>query len=84
MALLSVRLALSFPITSPRSASAWWSWGKVFATRLPAAALWPVEWGSPSWVAGPRSGWSVYFIGWFLLVFFKSSGEVTSDEPLKE
>lgn len=66
-ALLSVRLALSFPITSRLSASAGWSLGKVFATRLPTAALWPVWWGSPSWVAGPCSGWACYFIGWFLL-----------------
>lgn len=68
-ALLLIRLALSFPITSRRSASAGWSWGQVFATRLPTAALRPVEWGSPSWVAGPRSGWACYFIGCFLLWF---------------
>lgn len=66
-ALLSVRLALSFPITSRRSASAGWSLGKVFATRLPTAARRPIEWGSLSWVAGPCSGWACYFIGWFLL-----------------
>ncbi|CAG8863119.1 hypothetical protein PS627_00055 [Pseudomonas fluorescens] len=66
-ALLSVRLALSFPITSRRSASAGWSWGQVFATRPPTAARRPIEWGSPSWVAGPCSGWACYFIGWFLL-----------------
>ena len=69
-ALLSVRLALSFPITSRRSASARWSWGQVFATRLPTAALRPIEWGSPSWVAGPCSGWAFYFIGWLLLWVF--------------
>lgn len=27
----------------------------------------PVGVGSPSWVAGPCSGWSDYFIAWFLL-----------------
>ena len=52
-ALLSVRLALSFPITSRRSASAGWSWGQVFATRLPTAALRPIEWGQS--VVGCRS-----------------------------
>lgn len=72
-ALLSVRLALSFPITSRRSASAGWSLGQVFATRLPTAALRPVEWGSPSWVAGPCSGWACYFIGWFLLLVNRCS-----------
>ena len=72
-ALLSVRLALSFPITSRRSASAGWSLGKVFATRLPTAALWPVGWGSPSWVAGPRSGWSIYFMGRYLLLVNRCS-----------
>lgn len=72
-ALLSVRLALSFPITSRRSASAGWSLGKVFATRLPTAALRPAGWGSPSWVAGPRSGWSCYFMGRFLLLVNRCS-----------
>lgn len=69
-ALLSIRLALSFPITSLRSASTGRSWGQVFATRLPTAALWPFEWGSSSWGAGPCSGWACYFKGWFLLWVF--------------
>ncbi|MCY1445583.1 hypothetical protein D9M71_621030 [compost metagenome] len=77
-ALLSVGVASSFPITSRRSASAWRSWGKVVATRLPTAALRPIGWGSPSWVAGPCSGWACYFIGWFLLWRLFSATQIAS------